>query len=72
MRSAAVTFVRAIIAPIERSMPPEITMIACATAAKARGIAPLAIVSRSNGPKVGLIRSVKTRRPARSPSRAIV
>ena len=42
MRSAAVTLVRAIIEPIERSMPPEMTTMAWATAAMASGMAPTA------------------------------
>ena len=50
---AAVTFVSAIIEPIERSMPPEITMIACAAAASPSGSAPFASVSRSNAPNYG-------------------
>ena len=37
MRAAEITLVRAIIAPIERSIPPEMTTIACPTAARARG-----------------------------------
>ena len=42
IRSAAVTLVRAIIEPIDRSMPPEMTTMACATAANASGMAPTA------------------------------
>ena len=42
MRTAAVTLVNAIIEPIERSIPPEITTMAWATAASARGSAPMA------------------------------
>jgi hypothetical protein len=37
MFAAATTLVRAIIDPIERSIPPEITTIAWAVAASARG-----------------------------------
>ncbi len=36
---AATTLVKAIIAAIERSMPPEMTTIACATVASASGAA---------------------------------
>ena len=37
MSTAAITLTRAIIEPIERSIPPDMTTIACATAARARG-----------------------------------
>ncbi len=37
MRTAAMTLVKAMIDPIERSIPPEMTTIAWATAASARG-----------------------------------
>ena len=37
MRTAAVTPVRAIIDPTDKSIPPEMTTTACATAARARG-----------------------------------
>ena len=37
IRTAATTLTSAIIEPIERSIPPEMTTIACATAASARG-----------------------------------
>ena len=37
IRDAAMTLVRAIIEPIERSIPPEMTTIAWATAASASG-----------------------------------
>ena len=37
IRTAATTLVRAIIEPIDRSIPPEMTTIACPTAASASG-----------------------------------
>ena len=37
IEAAATTFVRAIMAPMERSIPPDMTTMAWATAASARG-----------------------------------
>ena len=37
IREAEITLIRAISAPIERSIPPEMTTMACPTAARARG-----------------------------------
>jgi hypothetical protein len=45
--TAAITFVSAITEPIERSIPPEITTIACPTAANATGSAAMASALRS-------------------------
>ncbi len=45
---AAVTLMTATITPSERSMPPEITITACAIAANTSGSAPITIVLRSN------------------------
>ena len=45
---AASTLMTATITPSERSMPPEMTITACAIAAKASGRPPMTIVLRSN------------------------
>jgi hypothetical protein len=53
IRLAESTFATAICDPIERSMPPLMTTIACAAAASASGSAPSASVWISKGPKSG-------------------
>ena len=50
MSAAEITLVRAMIEPIERSIPPEMTTIACPTAASARGSTALARPWMPGGP----------------------
>ena len=50
IRTADVTLVRAMIEPTDRSIPPEITTIAWATAANAMGRAPIARFWSSGAP----------------------
>ena len=58
---AASTLATAITEPIERSMPPEITITACAAAAKASGSAAIASDCASNESKLGWIATVNAR-----------
>ena len=68
MRTAAVMLANAMTAPTERSMPPAMTTIAWATAARPMGRDARASVSRSNAPKVGWMTFVTTSRTISTPA----
>ena len=70
IRTAAVTLVSAIIGPTERSMPPEITTIVWATAAKASGRRAIARPWTLGAPYDGWISFVRTRKHDEEPEEA--
>ena len=71
IQRAAMQLTSTIIAPTDKSMPPEITMMACAMAKKASVIVPAVIVRIWKGPNVGtseLCHSSSTTRSTATPA----